>query len=98
MKRLLISAWLMSLICVPSLAQAGVARDTTPAVVEAVPSVGPVKLAPLAPTPVTTRDFAAREAAAPQLADFAGGGNGIYIGSGALVVGILVVILILVLR
>ena len=39
--------------------------------------------------------YAAREAAAPALAQFAGGGGGIYIGSGAVVVLLLVIIIVL---
>jgi hypothetical protein len=42
------------------------------------------------------QDYAAREAAAPQLAGFAGGSGGIYIGTGALVVALLVVVIVLV--
>jgi hypothetical protein len=45
-----------------------------------------------------TADYAAREAAAPALAEFAGGrGGGIYIGGGALVVILLVIIIVLLL-
>jgi len=43
-------------------------------------------------------DYAAREAAAPQLASFAGGSSGIYIGTGALVVVLLVVVIVLLVR
>jgi len=43
-------------------------------------------------------DYAAREAAAPQLAGFAGGGGDVYIGTGALVVALLVVIVVLIVR
>jgi hypothetical protein len=39
-------------------------------------------------------DYAAREKAAPQLAEFSGGANGVYIGTGALVVALLVVLLL----
>jgi len=46
-----------------------------------------------------TADYAAREAAAPALAEFAGGrgggGGGIYIGGGALVVILLVIIIVI---
>jgi len=48
--------------------------------------------------PGSPQDYAAREAAAPQLAGFSGGGGGIYIGTGALVVALLVVVVILLVR
>jgi hypothetical protein len=54
--------------------------------------------APSKVSPDSARDYAAREAAAPQLAEFAGGSGGIYIGTGVLVVALVVVVIILVLR
>jgi hypothetical protein len=40
--------------------------------------------APNKVSPDSARDYAAREAAAPQLAEFASGSGGIYIGTGVL--------------
>jgi hypothetical protein len=54
--------------------------------------------APNKVSPDSARDYAAREAAAPQLAEFASGSGGIYIGTGVLVVALVVVVIILVLR
>ena len=39
-------------------------------------------------------DYAAREKAAPELAEFSGGANGVYITSGALIVALIVVLLL----
>jgi hypothetical protein len=41
-----------------------------------------------------TSEYAAREEAAPQLEEFAGGQRGVYIGSGALLVALIVVLLL----
>ena len=97
MKKFFLCILLVAFSCVPSLAQAEVARAPH-AAVGAVPGVGLAEPAPLDISPGSTRDYAAREAAAPQLAEFAGGSSGIYIGTGALVVALVVVIVILVLR
>lgn len=54
--------------------------------------------APVDPSPSEAATYAAREAAAPALAAFAGGsGGGIYIGGGALVVILLVIIIVILL-
>jgi hypothetical protein len=45
-----------------------------------------------------TSSYATREAAAPQLAEFTGGSGGIYIGTGALVVALIVVVVVLIVR
>jgi hypothetical protein len=47
--------------------------------------------------PGEAADYAAREAAAPELANFAGGRGGIYIGGGTVVVVLLVVVIVLLL-
>jgi hypothetical protein len=94
MKKLTIAALLVALACAPSVVWAeppGGRRE----------SVGDVQTRqPAVPAPADSSrseavDYAAREAAAPALAEFAGGGGGIYIGSGALVVVLLVVIIVL---
>jgi len=53
--------------------------------------------APVDSSPTEAAAYAAREAAAPALADFAGGSGGIYIGSGAVVVLLLVIIILILL-
>jgi hypothetical protein len=97
MKKLLISAFLAAMLCVPTLAQAGV-EPASPTALGTSPRARPTVTAPKQVSPDSARDYAAREAAAPQLAEFAGGSGGIYIGTGVLVVALVVVVIILVLR
>jgi len=97
MRGLTTAILVVALTCAPTLAQAGV----TPTSHGAAGEVSSKRLAQpeqLDVSPGSPQDYAAREAAAPQLAGFAGGGGGIYIGTGALVVGLLVVIVILLVR
>jgi len=95
MKKLMTGVLFVVLSCMPSLAQADVNRDSRAA---AGVVVGNGLAQPALPdlSRGSAPDYAAREAAAPQLAEFAGGGGGIYIGTGALVVGLIVLIVILV--
>jgi len=97
MKKLLISALLAAILCVPTLAQAGV-EPAPHAALGALPRARPTVTAPNKVSPDSARDYAAREAAAPQLAEFAGGSGGVYIGTGVLVVALVVVVILLVLR
>ena len=90
MNRLITGVLLVVLSCVPSFAQAESTRGPQ---VLAGETVG-IGLAQSGPG--SASDYAAREVAAPQLAEFEGGGGGIYIGTGALVVGLIVLIIILV--
>lgn len=97
MRKFIMGLLLVALSCVPTLAQAEVTRAA-----QAPASQGPgtrlTQAVPLDDVADSTLDYAAREAAAPQLAGFAGGAGGIYIGTGALVVALLVVIVVLVLH
>lgn len=96
-KKIVTGALLVVLSCIPSLALAEVTR--APHAVEGqVPQGSLAQSASTAISPGSAPDYAAREAAAPQLAEFAGGGGGVYIGTGALVVGLVVLIVILVVR
>jgi len=97
-KKLIIGALLVAIACLPSLAQAEAMGSVQVAAAGEIP--GTSVAAPAQPdvSPGSTLDYAAREAAAPQLGGFVGGGSGIYIGSGALAVALLVVIIILVVR
>ena len=95
MKWFMTGVLLVALSSVSSLAQAEVKPDSQAAASE----VAGNRLAQPALPDISRGsepDYAAREAAAPQLAEFAGGGGGIYIGTGALVVGLIVLIVILV--
>jgi len=94
-RRFITGMLLVALSCVPAFAQTEATRLPEVSAAEVVRN----RLAQ--PTSVdiaegSTQDYAAREAAAPQLAGFAGGSGGIYIGTGALVVALLVVIVVLV--
>jgi len=62
------------------------------------PGGRPAASAPVDDSPGGTRDYAAREAAALQLGQFEGGSGGIYIGTGALVVALIVVLVIVLIR
>jgi|tagenome__1003787_1003787.scaffolds.fasta_scaffold20449498_3 hypothetical protein len=94
MKRLTIAALLVALACAPSVVRAETPGGRSESVGEAQTRqlAGP---APADSSRSEAADYAAREAAAPTLADFAGGGGGIYIGSGAVVILLLVVIILL---
>ena len=95
--KLFLSALLAAILCVPSSARAGVAPAPRVAVATA-PHVQLTRPAPVEVSTDVTHDYAAREAAAPQLARFAGGDGGVYVGTGVLVVALIVVVVILVLR
>jgi hypothetical protein len=96
-RKIIIGVLLVALSFVPSLALAEVTR--APHAVEGqVAQSSLAQPAPIDVSPGSTLDYAAREAAAPKLAAFAGGGGGIYIGTGALVVGLIVLIVVLVVR
>jgi hypothetical protein len=88
---------LVALSCAPTFAQASVTPSSYGTAGE-VPGKKFAQPEQLDFSPGSPQDYAAREAASPQLAGFAGGGGGIYIGTGALVVGLLVVIVILLVR
>ena len=96
MKRFITGVLLVALSCAPSLAQAEVTR-TPQAGASEVQGNSLAQGAPIDDAPGSALDYAAREAAAPRLGGFEGGSGGIYIGTGALVVA-LVVLLILVIR
>jgi len=97
MKKLLISALLAAMLCVPTFAQAAI-EPVSQTALGAFQYARPIMTAPNKVSADSACDYAAREAAAPQLAEFAGGSGGIYIGTGALVVALVVVVIILVLR
>ena len=96
MKKLMTCVLMAALLCVPSIARATVPAQPATAVAGG-PNARPAASAPVADSQASTSSYAAREAAAPQLADFEGGGGGIWVGTGALVV-VAIVLLIVFLR
>lgn len=97
MRKFITGVLLVALSCVPALASAEITRHPQVAA-SAVRSNSQAQSESRDVAPGNAQDYAARQAAAPQLAGFAGGGGGVYIGTGAAVVALLVVILVLVLR
>lgn len=93
MKKLTTWVLMAVLLCVPSIARAAIPAQPT-AAVAGVPAGGLAASAPVDDPLKITPNYAAREAAAPQLADFEGGGGGIWIGTGALVVVAIVLIIV----
>jgi hypothetical protein len=95
MKKLTIAALSVALVCAPSIVRAEPPGERSASVGD-VQTRQPTVPAPADSSRSEAADYAAREAAAPALAAFAGGrGGGIYIGSGALVVVLLIVIIVL---
>ncbi len=98
MKRLMAAALLVALASAPSIAQAATtnAAPLAPTAVVAGRGESPVISTPVGATPGDTADYAAREAAAPELGKFQGGSVVIFLGGGvALVVVIIVLIVVL---
>ena len=95
MRTLVVGALLLALAAAPAIARADVPATPLAAVGEAH-GRRLAGSAPVADTPGEARDYAAREAAAPELGEFAGGdGAGVYIGGSALVVVLFAVIIVL---
>jgi hypothetical protein len=98
LKRLMTAALLLAFAGAPSLARAGTI-DTAPA---APPPVGersgapPLRSMPAAAASDESADYAAREAAAPELGKFQGG-SVVVITGGTLVIVLLIVLIVLVL-
>jgi hypothetical protein len=95
MKRLMTCVLMAVLLSVPSIARAAIPAQPTAAVAEG-PGAKPAASAAVDDSLASTSHYAAREAATPQLADFEGGGGGIWIGTGALVVIAIVLIIVFV--
>jgi hypothetical protein len=89
LKKLVAGALLLALSGAPAIVQGQTNREPPTA----------VGRQPAQPAPVSQQtgasDYAAREAAAPELGEFTGGGGGVYIGSSALVVVLLVIIIVI---
>lgn len=95
MKRIITGVLLAVLAGGPSVSWAGTTREA-PAAVDQSPTRRPAAPAPVAGRTADQANYAAREAATPELGKFEGGSVGIYIGGGALTV-VLIVVLLLVL-
>ena len=96
MKKLVMAALLAAFAAAPSVGWAGTTGARTTVVSGAI-APREAAPAPVDSSPTEAAAYAAREAAAPALAEFAGGGGGIYIGGGALVVILLVIIIVILL-
>ena len=97
-KRLLAAAVLVALASAPTLAQAATVNGAPLAPAAVAQSVGepPVGSTPAGAAAGDTADYAAREAAAPELGKFQGGSVVIFIGGGAVFVLVIVLIVLLV--
>jgi hypothetical protein len=94
MKKLIVGALLVAFSEIPSVASAALAPSPRGAIAGAPASPA---APPTAPGPTSeASEYAEREAATPELAEFDGGHRGIYIGGGAVTV-LLIVLLVLVL-
>lgn len=98
-KRLVTAVFLLGFAGAPSLARAATVNPAPaipPAVVETT-AASPVGSAPPGAPSSEAAGYAAREAAKPELGKFVGGSAVIYIGSGTLLIVLIVVLIVLVL-
>lgn len=95
MKRLLLGVVIAALCVIPGRSRAEAPSERT----AVAPSAVPYYLARPAPagTEGEAGDYAAREQASPQLAEFSGGADGVYITSGAIAVALAIVLLLVLL-
>jgi hypothetical protein len=99
MKRLLTAALLLAFAGAPSLARAGTlnATPSAPASVVETPGEPPVAPQPASAAASETADYAAREAAAPELGKFQGGSVVVLLSGGTLLIVLVIVLIVLVL-
>ncbi len=99
MKRLMAAVLLLAFASAPSLARAGTinAAPATPAAVVETPGEPPVSSTPASATQGDTADYAAREAAAPELGKFQGGSAVVFISGGTVMIVLIIVLIVLVL-
>ena len=88
-------ALLAALAGAPSLARAATVNAPLAAAVAEAAGGPPVSRMPVRAAPGDAADYAAREAATPELGEFEGGRGGIYIGGGTVVVVLLVVLIVI---
>jgi hypothetical protein len=98
-KRLVAAVLLLAFAGAPSLARAAAINPApgTPAIVVETTAASPQGSPPARTTSSEAAGYAAREAAKPELGKFVGGSAVIYIGSGTLIVVLIVVLILLVL-
>lgn len=99
MKRLVAAVLLLAFAGAPSLARAAAIDPApgTPPAVAGTTGASPLGSAPVGAGSTEAAGYAAREAAKPELGKFVGGSAVIYIGSGTLIVVLIVVLILLVL-
>ena len=97
MKRLMTAVLLLAFAGAPSLARAGTINTApaAPAAAVETPAGPPASSAPASATPGETADYAAREAAAPQLGNFKGGSAVIFIGGGTVLIVLIIILIVL---
>lgn len=97
MKRLMAAALLVLLASAPSIAQAATAEAAPLAPTAVVAGRGGPRIGstPLGAAPGDTADYAAREAAAPELGKFQGGSVVIFLSGGAVLVVVIIVLIVL---
>ena len=96
MRWLTAAALLVALASAPSVAQAATV-DVAPGTLMAVagsPARPRASSTPLGAAPGDTADYAAREAAAPELGKFQGGSVVIFLGGGAVLVVVIIILIV----
>ena len=96
MKRLVAAALLVVFALAPSLARAGTIDRAPPAAVAEAARESPPSPRPAHAAPGSGGDYAAREAAAPQLGEFKGGSVVVFIGGGTLLIVVIIVLVVLI--
>lgn len=94
MKRLFVGVVLAALCGAPGLSRADAPGETRTVTVPARDAQAGRVPAGDAEEEIETSDLEEREKAAPQLAEFSGGADGVYITSGAILVALIVVLLL----
>ena len=99
MKRLMAAVLLLAFASAPSLARAGTINTApaAPAVVVETSGEPPVSSTPASAPKGDAANYAAREAAAPELGKFQGGSVVVFIGGGTVMIVLIIVLIVLVL-
>ena len=96
MRRLAAAALLVALASAPSIAQAAMVNAAPPAPTAVAASPGGPRISSTlaGAAPGDAADYAAREAAAPELGKFQGGSVVVFIGGGTLLVVVIIVLIV----
>ena len=99
MKRLMAAVLLLAFASAPSLARAGTINSAplAPAAAAETAAEPPTGSTPASTVPGESSDYAAREAAAPELGKFRGGSVVVFIGGGTLLIVLIIVLIVLIL-